>query len=230
MTPRLGGPNAFRLRYYHASVPSHSRDERAALADLMAGLGPDAPTLCTGWTTRDLAAHLVARERRPDIGIGAVVPGLQRWAERARIALRDGTPWDGLLGQLRDGAPAWSPMGNAMTEPAVNLLEFFVHHEDVRRARPDWGPRALPSRLEDDLWTRLQYAGPLMTRKWGAGLAVVTPDGRSLRLRRGEPAVVVRGAPSELVLYCTGRQRVARVAPEGPSELVEALDVAPFGI
>jgi uncharacterized protein (TIGR03085 family) len=73
-------------------VPSHSRDERAALTDLMATLGPDAPTLCGGWTTRDLAAHLVVRERRPDIGIGAIVPGLNRWAERARLGLRDDTP------------------------------------------------------------------------------------------------------------------------------------------
>jgi uncharacterized protein (TIGR03085 family) len=211
-------------------VPSHSRDERAALTDLMATLGPDAPTLCGGWTTRDLAAHLVVRERRPDIGIGAIVPGLNRWAERARLGLRDGTPWEDLLERLRAGAPAWSPMGNSMTEPAVNLLEFFVHHEDVRRAQPGWGPRALPSRLEDELWTRLQVAGPLMTRRWSAGLTVAAPDGRSLRLRRGEPGVTVSGAPSELVLYCTGRQRVARVTPEGPADLVEALGAAAFGI
>ncbi|HEV7823434.1 MAG TPA: TIGR03085 family metal-binding protein [Mycobacteriales bacterium] len=211
-------------------MPSHSRDERAALADLMTTLGPDAPTLCGDWTTRDLAAHLVVRERRPDIGIGAVVPGLNRWADRARIGLRDGTPWEELLGLLRAGAPAWSPMGNSRTEPAVNLLEFFVHHEDVRRAQPGWGPRALPSRLEDDLWTRLQLAGPLMTRKWGAGLAVAAPGGRSLRLRRGEPTVTVSGAPSELVLYCTGRQQVARVTSDGPPDLVASLDAAPFGI
>jgi uncharacterized protein (TIGR03085 family) len=211
-------------------VPSHSRAERAALADLMASLGPDAPTLCGDWTTRDLAAHLVVRERRPDIGIGAVVPGLNRWAERARAGTRDDTPWEELLGQLRAGAPGWSPMGNSMTEPAVNLLEFYVHHEDVRRAQPDWGPRALPSRLEDDLWTRLQFAGPLMTRRWAAGLTVSAPDGRTLRLRRGEPTVTLTGTPSELVLYCTGRQRVARVTPEGPPELVEELNDAPFGI
>ena len=42
------------------------QSERKALADLLAALGPDAPTLCTGWETRDLAAHIVLRERRPD--------------------------------------------------------------------------------------------------------------------------------------------------------------------
>src|ERR1700754_3004842 len=44
------------------------RSERQKLADLFASLGPDAPTMCTGWATRDLAAHLVIRERRHRAG------------------------------------------------------------------------------------------------------------------------------------------------------------------
>ncbi|MFE3703838.1 maleylpyruvate isomerase family mycothiol-dependent enzyme, partial [Nocardia tengchongensis] len=40
--------------------------ERQALVEAMAAAGPDAPTLCGEWTARDLAAHLVVRERRPD--------------------------------------------------------------------------------------------------------------------------------------------------------------------
>jgi uncharacterized protein (TIGR03085 family) len=211
-------------------VATHSRTERDALADLMTELGPDAPTLCGDWTTRDLAAHLVVRERRPDAGAGAVLPGLGRWAERVRTGARDDSTWAELLDRLREGAPAWSPMGNSLTESAVNLLEFFVHHEDVRRAQPRWGPRVLPSGLEDELWTRLQLAGPLLTRAWAAGLTVRAPGGRSARLRRGSPMVTVSGAPSELVLYCTGRQRVARVDTDGPAETVRDLDSAPFGI
>jgi uncharacterized protein (TIGR03085 family) len=209
---------------------SHSRDERAALVDLLGSVGPDAPTLCGDWTTRDLAAHLVVRERRPDASVAGFVPGLGAWAERTRTGLRDGTPWEVLLEQLRAGAPSWSPMGNSLTEGAVNLLEFFIHHEDVRRAQPGWGPRALPSRLEDELWTRFQLMAPLATRRWEAGLTVSAFGGRSLRVRRGEPAVTVTGSPSELVLFCTGRQRVARVDVEGPAELVSAVRSAPFGI
>jgi uncharacterized protein (TIGR03085 family) len=209
---------------------SYSRDERAALADLLGDLGPDAPTLCGDWTSLDLAAHLIVRERRPDAALGAVVPGLGKWGERTRTGLRDGTSWADLLAQLRAGAPAWSPMGNALTESAVNLAEFFVHHEDVRRAQPGWGPRALPSGLEDELWTRLRLLGPLATRGWPGGLTVTAPDGRSVRLRRGTPDVTVKGAPSELLLFCTGRQRVARVDCDGPAEAVEALSVARFAI
>jgi uncharacterized protein (TIGR03085 family) len=211
-------------------MATHSRDERAALTDLMAGLGPDAPTLCGDWTTRDLAAHLVVRERRPDTALGAVLPGLGGWAERTRTGLRDGTSWDELLARLRTGAPAWSPMGNSLTEPAINLLEFFVHHEDVRRAQPGWGPRALPSALEDQLWSTLKLAGGLATRSWPGGLTVAAPDGRSVRLRRGEPDVTVTAAPSELVLFCTGRQRAARVSADGPADAVAALNAARFAI
>jgi uncharacterized protein (TIGR03083 family) len=48
------------------AAPTLARAERAALCDLFDEVGPDAPTLCAGWTTRDLAAHLVIRERRAD--------------------------------------------------------------------------------------------------------------------------------------------------------------------
>jgi uncharacterized protein (TIGR03085 family) len=211
-------------------MSSHSRDERAALADLMESLGPDAPTMCGGWTTRDLATHLVVRERRPDTALGAIVPALGRWAERTRTGVRDRTSWEELLSQLRTGAPVWSPLGNPLTDSATNLLEFFVHHEDVRRAQPGWGPRALPSTLEDALWTRLRVLGPLATRSWAAGLTLSAPGGRTMHLRRGEPEVTVSGTPSELVLFCTGRQRVARVDLQGPDQLVTDLENAPFGI
>ena len=48
--------------------------ERSALVDTLRAVGPDAPTLCDGWKTRDLAAHLVVRERRLDATPGIMVP------------------------------------------------------------------------------------------------------------------------------------------------------------
>jgi hypothetical protein len=48
--------------------------ERAQLADLLGELGPGAPTLLAPWTTRDLAAHLVLRERNPLAGPGWSCP------------------------------------------------------------------------------------------------------------------------------------------------------------
>ena len=49
--------------------------ERAALCDLFVQVGPAAPTLCEGWATYDLAAHLVIRERKPLSGPGLVMGG-----------------------------------------------------------------------------------------------------------------------------------------------------------
>ena len=44
--------------------------ERRRFADALLEVGPDAPTLCDGWSTRDLAAHVVLRDRRPDAAGG----------------------------------------------------------------------------------------------------------------------------------------------------------------
>ena len=50
--------------------------ERSALADTLEQIGPNQPTLCTGWRTQDLLAHLVVRERRPDAAAGILIPFL----------------------------------------------------------------------------------------------------------------------------------------------------------
>ena len=59
-------------------------DERHELASLLLEVGPDAPTLCEGWTTRDLAAHLVIRQDRVDAQAGIVIRQLSGWTERVR--------------------------------------------------------------------------------------------------------------------------------------------------
>ena len=73
-------------------MPGPARAERLALCELFVQVGPDAPTLLGEWTTRDLAAHLVVRERRPDAAAGIVVPILARHAERVRVQERE-RPW-----------------------------------------------------------------------------------------------------------------------------------------
>src|SRR6476469_10703097 len=124
--------------------------EREELADLLAGLGPAAPTLCEGWETAHLAAHLVVRERRPDamVGLGAEVARLggplAAWPHRLEARLRSSTPYAEVVGRLRSGPPAWSPMGWSVVARAFNTAEYTIHHEDVRRAQPGWTVRELP--------------------------------------------------------------------------------------
>jgi uncharacterized protein (TIGR03085 family) len=143
--------------------------ERAQLCDLLAELGPEAPTLLDPWTTRDLAAHLVLREHDPVAGPGLVVPGgWGRFAERRRraLALRDFT---GLVATIRSGPPpGFFRMGWVRRFP--NLNEFFVHHEDVRRAN-GCGPRTNERAMDEALWRNVSRVPWFLTRRLrGAGL------------------------------------------------------------
>ncbi len=138
---------------------SDAQQERQALVDLFDRLGPEAPTLCSGWTTQDLAAHLVVRERRPDSGPGLVWAPLAEYTDRVRRTTRDRMTWSELVDAVRRGPPALlRPFDEAM-----NTVEFFIHVEDVRRAQPDWEPRPLSPSLSDALWKRVGAGG--MARK-----------------------------------------------------------------
>jgi uncharacterized protein (TIGR03085 family) len=210
-------------------MPGPARAERLALCELFVQVGPDAPTLLGEWTTRDLAAHLVVRERRPDAAAGIVVPILARHAERVRVQERE-RPWPELVALVREGPPVWNPMRVGRVDTIANTVEFFVHHEDVRRAENGWTVRRLSSELEDALATALDRTGGLLTRKAPVGIAL-EPDGRSpIRLRRGEPVVTIRGPIGEGVLYAYGRKDVAEVTVAGPDDAVAAVAAAPFGL
>jgi uncharacterized protein (TIGR03085 family) len=199
-------------------MTSPARRERSALCDTFETVGPDAPTLCSPWRTRDLAAHLVIREGRPDAALGMFVPPL---AERAR-RVQDGyavEPWPELVERVRTGPPSWSPTRLEPVDTVVNLAEMFLHHEDVLRAAADRDPRPLPDDLEQGLWSVLTRTGRLLFRRSPVGVVLVTPTyGR--RLVRTPPSgagsVVLRGTPGELLLHASGRQRVARLTVEGP--------------
>jgi uncharacterized protein (TIGR03085 family) len=208
----------------------HSRVERAALVDLMEVLGPHAPTLCGDWDTHDLAAHLVARDRRPDSGPGLVLPALAGWTEKVRSGIRAETAYAELLDLIRQGPPIWSPVGLPFVEPVSNTVEYYIHHEDVRRAQPAWTPRALPTGLEDALWARLRALAKVMLRAAPTGVRLRTTDGREVTAKSAEPLVTLTAAPSELILYCAGRQGVARVDTDGDADAVAKLAQAPLRI
>ncbi|MGZ6792397.1 MAG: TIGR03085 family metal-binding protein [Mycobacteriales bacterium] len=195
--------------------------ERADLLALLGPLGPDAPTLCEGWTTHDLAAHLVARERRPLALPGLVVAPLHPLTERYERQARR-TPYEDLLKLLEKGPPLWSPV----RAPVANVHELFVHHEDVRRPA-GLGPRRLDGDLEDALWERLAVLGPALTRRAkGLGITLVTPGARSLRVRRGADEVVLRGEVGELFLWLFGRRGAAQVTVEGADDAVARANAA----
>lgn len=210
-------------------MTSHARLERTALVEAMREVGPDAPTLCTGWTARDLAAHLVARERRPDSSIGILLKPLEGYTEKVRTGLLESKSYEQLL-ELIDKGAWWSPTGNPLADGVVNLAEFFIHHEDVRRAQADWGPRAIPAEVEQKFWGNLRIMAPLALRNAPVGLLLTANGGRTIRPNRGEPVVRLDGQPSELLLFISGRQNAARLHIDGTPDAVAALMAATFAL
>jgi uncharacterized protein (TIGR03085 family) len=202
---------------------SDAQEERATLCDLFEALGPEAPTLCAGWTTRDLAAHLVVRERRPDSGPGLVWPPLSGYTDRVRGTVRDQRTWPELVERVRNGPPALLKPFDA----AMNTVEFFIHVEDVRRAQPEWEPRALGPSLAEALWKRV---GPRGMAKAVEATVEVTAPGREPKVAGTGPRLVVSGDPGELTLFGAGRQAAARVEMAGPNDLAERLRTASLGI
>jgi uncharacterized protein (TIGR03085 family) len=186
--------------------------ERAALADLLAVVGPDAPTCCEGWTTGHLAAHLVVRDHRPDAGPGYALEslpigrGLHAHSARLEERMRTSTPFPEVVERVRAGAPRWSPMGWPGFGNLVNAGEYAIHHEDVRRAQPGWEPRKLSRADRDLLWR----TATLFARRVG-GATLRRTDVPGVEKRVGKTATTVAGDPMELLLWASGRQAVARV-------------------
>ncbi len=202
---------------------SLAQQERATLCDLMIDTGPRAPTLCEGWLTADLAAHLVVRERRPDSGPGLVWPRLSGYTEKVRLATRDHLSWQTLVETVRRGPPLLlRPFDGPM-----NTIEFFIHVEDVRRAQPGREPRAVSLELADVLWARVGPAG--MAKRVAARIALTSP-GREAKVSGTGPPLVLAGDPGELTLFGAGRQEAAQVEITGDAALAAELRTAVLGI
>ena len=203
--------------------------ERQALAADFEKLGPDVDTLCTGWNARKLAAHVIVRERRPDAAVaGLAAAAAQPLKDYAASVLRGEAqrPWDELITLVRTGPPIWSPLRIEPVDVRVNTVEFFVHHEDLRRAQVGWQPRVLPDEQADDLWGKVVGSARLFLRRLPVGLLLQRPGGRAVRVSDGDPVVTVVGEPGELALYATGRRDHANVELQGDDDALAQLAAA----
>lgn len=211
------------------SASQHARRERQELAELMLATGPDAPTLCEGWTTRDLAAHLVIREARPDAAAGIVLPPLAGWTDRVQRAATVGQSYPELVRKVRTGPPALSLFSVPGVDGLANLLEYVVHHEDVLRAQAGWEPRVLAPDLADELWGRLRQMSRVMYLRMPVGVTLVRTDGAggSVVAHKGDPTVTMSGTALELLMRSYGRREV-RVDITGDEGAVAAFETAPI--
>lgn len=212
------------------SASQHARQERRALAELLLRNGPDAPTLCEGWTTRDLAAHLVVRESRPDAAVGILITPLAGWTERVQASTAS-QPYPELVRKVRTGPPTLSVFALPGVDGVANLVEYYVHHEDVRRGSEGWRPRDLPPDLADALWLRLTGMSRLLFRRVPVGVVLERTDGggATYPARTGPNPVTLRGTAGELLLRAYGR-RAVDVEVIGTPAAIEAFETAPLGV
>ena len=201
--------------------------ERAALCDLLLEVGPDAPTLCAGWTTTDLAAHLMVRDRRPDVGPGLILSGpFARHTARVTRRAAERVPFEHLVTRIRSGPP-W-PI--RLVDGPANLVEYFVHLEDVRRAVDGWAPRSGLDDLQDALWPFQKSGAKLRTRRvQDVGLSIARPGGQPVAVRSGSRQVTATGDPGELAPFFFGRRDRSGVDLTGDPDGVSEVRTAPIG-
>jgi uncharacterized protein (TIGR03085 family) len=219
------------------AVPQAGRSpaaiERAELCELFTKVGEHGATLCEGWDAADLAAHLLVRESRPDALVGLVIPPLRGYTGKLEHSAREKMPFAEIVGRLRSG-PSWrTPLGLPVVKDRGNLHEFFIHHEDVRRAQPGWLVRDLSPEETAELWRLVRMMAPMLLRGVSkTRVTLATPDGAERHIGRADAPdqVTVTGPPGELLLYLSGRQPVAEVKVSGPPAGQAKLAAAPLGM
>jgi uncharacterized protein (TIGR03085 family) len=210
-------------------VTNLAASERASLSALLDRVGPDAPTLCEGWNTRDLTAHLVVREGRPDAVLGVVIRPLSGWTAKVQKKSA-GTDFTTLVNRLRGGPPRWSLFRLHAVGEILNNVEFFVHHEDVRRAAPQWEPRVLDNATNALLWRRSTQMAKRVLRAAPGGIELIRSDTGQRHITRAavpdESVLRLTGTPQELLLYMFGRRDHALVELEGDAEGSQVLETS----
>ncbi|MGH9096400.1 MAG: maleylpyruvate isomerase family mycothiol-dependent enzyme [Acidimicrobiales bacterium] len=236
-------PAARRVRSQYALTVRTSRllrQEWADLYDTLASSGPEAPTLCGGWTTSVLAAHVVATQKGRGIPVFlAFVTGLiaittlgplRPVAQRQFGRLMDhelARGYPALLRELHRGPPlTYQFPGFAW----VRLWEIWIHHEDVRRANGG-SPRQSAPKVESILWRMVAMIGITQGRRFGSnGVVARSSNRRAIRLHCGSPEVHIVGAPGEVLLFLNGRKKTAAVQLEGPAHAVSEVAMAQLGV
>lgn len=215
-----------------ASAGEYANRERAELCDLLLAVGPDAPTLCEGWTTKDLAAHLIVREGRPDAAPGILIKPLAGYTQKVTNAVLE-REWTDLVDTIRSGPPTLSMFSIPGMNGLGNLFEYVVHHEDVLRAQAGWTPRYIDSGESDLLWNRLCKARKMLFRSVKGGVILVRTDlagsGTQAMNGSGDDPVTLTGTALDLTLLAYGRKAV-NVEVGGSESAQRAFAAASLGI
>jgi uncharacterized protein (TIGR03085 family) len=191
------------------SMLSVAQLERAALCDFLDDVGPDRMTLCEGWSTHHLVAHLAIREGGIVEQVRNAVPGGGDRLVEDAVRTRD---FAALVSQVRSGPSRLTLYGLPGADRVLNTLEFLIHHEDARRGEGEWEPRDLPAWVEDVVWAQVVKTAKLASLRSKHRLTLLRAEtGEEAVVSRGSGDRLIAGRPSELALYVSGRKRAARV-------------------
>jgi uncharacterized protein (TIGR03085 family) len=172
--------------------------------------------------------HLVVRERRPDAMVSNLIPALAGHGEHIRLA-KAARPYSEVVWEVRN-PPWWSPLSNPLTNELANGLEFFIHHEDVRRGSPGWEPRVLDAGQRAAIWRAVKFTARIGLRRLHIPVLLRAPGLGQVTIGGDPPWATLSGDPGELALFVSGRQRASRVDVEAPPATAELLRTADLGV
>lgn len=191
--------------------------ERLALVETFRAVDPDAPTLCEGWPVRRLLAHLVMREHAPLKRLlddaARPEPGTEKRLGQYVSAARSPAGYAALVQRFAAGTGAANPM--TWLGDSVQLVEYVIHHEDVRRGTGGNTPRVLPEGQLDALWAKLPLMARMAYLRSPVGVTIAAKNRPAVPVRKGRGTVLVTGDPVEMALYVSGRRRAATVDVTG---------------
>lgn len=197
--------------------------------------------------THDLAAHLWIRETDP-IGVsGMVAKPLSGLLDRRMAEVKQRWEFADLVDRIRNGPARFSVFALPGVDEPANTTEFFVHHEDVRRAggarleragdaEAPLAPRELDPEVEDWMWKRLKLLGRGFFRRAQVGVVLERAgtqdqyEPEAIRAVSGATIVTVIGKPSELMLYAHGRVGAADVRLVGEPQALDLLHSADLSV
>ena len=202
-------------------MTSFVKRERNSICQNLRYLGPDKPTLCHGWSTKDLLVHLVVRENRPDAAAGLVVPFLKSYTDSIYKKFNE-KGFEDLITIFENGPKSPSPFTVAAVDQLANTFEFLVHNEDILRAQPNYSPREFSEEDLNFLWSRFTKSAIFFMRRVKVGVVAKTEQG-IYTLKRGEESVTISGNLIDLIMFSFGRKENTSLQFEGNLQAIEKL-------
>jgi uncharacterized protein (TIGR03085 family) len=208
-------------------MSTFAKRERQAICQTLRQLGPDAPTLCSGWNSTDLLVHLLLRENRPDAAIGVVIPIFKSFTNKISDKYRK-RPFEDLIKEFENGPKKFSPFALPGLDNLANSFELLVHHEDLLRGKENFIPRELSAEDKKFIWSRFTKSAKIFLFKAKVGIVAESEIG-SYTLKSGKSLVKIKGDVVDLVLFSFGRSSASRITFEGDESDIRILKETKFG-